>query len=41
MFDGKGNAQLQLNAIVDTANAAKFEPEFDNLAKSLVIAKGK
>jgi len=42
MFDGKGNSQLQLNAIVDTANAAKFELEFDKLAKSLVIAaKGK
>jgi hypothetical protein len=41
MFDGKKNAQLQLNAIVDTASAAKFELEFDKFAKSLVIAKGK
>jgi hypothetical protein len=41
MFDGKKNSQLQLSAIVDTASAAKFEPEFDQFAKSLVIDKGK
>lgn len=41
MFDGKKNAQLLLSAIVDTASAAKFEPDFDSFAKSLVIPKGK
>jgi len=41
MFRGKGDSQLLLSAMVDTPNAAKFEPLFDGFAKSLVIPKGK
>ena len=40
MFSGKGSSQLLLSGIVDTANAAKFEPIFDTFAKSLVVSKG-
>ena len=39
LFSGKGNSQLQLNAMVDAADTSKFEPQFDSLAKSLVIPK--
>ncbi len=41
MFKGKGDSQLQLSGMVDTPNAAKFEPTFDAFAQSLVISKGK
>ena len=41
MFKGKGDSQLLLSAMVDTPNAAKFEPVFDGFAKSLVISTGK
>lgn len=41
MFKGKGDSQLQLSGMVDSPNAAKFEPTFDSFAKSLVIPKGK
>ena len=41
MFKAKGESQLQLSGMVDTPSAARFEPIFDNFAKSLVIPKGK
>lgn len=39
LFPGKGNSQLQLSGLVDADDSAKFEPQFDALAKTLVIAK--
>ena len=41
MFKGKGTSQLLLSGLVDTANAAKFEPAFDTFAKSVAVSKGK
>jgi hypothetical protein len=39
LFHGKGGSQLQFSGLVDAANATKFEPLYDNFAKSVVIAK--
>ncbi len=38
LFHGKNNSQLQFSGLVDAANAPKFEPLYDEFAKSLVVA---
>jgi hypothetical protein len=41
LFRGKGDSQILLSGMVDTANAEKFAPEFDAFAKSFKITKAK
>ena len=41
LFHGKGDTQILLSGTVDAANAEKFEPVFDEFAKSFTITKSK
>jgi hypothetical protein len=41
LFHGKGDTQILLSGTVDAASATKFEPVFDEFAKSFAITKSK
>ncbi len=41
LFRGKGDTQILLSGMVDSAQAAQFAPIFDDFAKSFAITKSK